>query len=227
MASRPNERSAKEWVKRRREKALLGSLARVDDPVQRNPATDDPTDEVEALRARVDALRGDLRALPDEEPPAEIWSAVERRVFEAARAPRSGAWRTASVASAAALLAAVATTLWHQVSDVPEETRSTGTEVRALVEESQRLERSLHPELADGRSKIRLGGGDRLRWQASREALVYRLGDIDDELTAVSLAPDADRARAARLWRERVELMQLLGDLERVEEWQAVRTVMF
>jgi hypothetical protein len=57
--------------------------------------------------------------------------------------------------------------------------------------------------------------------------MLYRLADIDDELTAESLAPSADAERMAALWRQRVELMRSLGELERAREWQAYRAVVF
>jgi hypothetical protein len=99
-----------------------------------------------------------------------------------------------------------------------------GDTVRRLIAESQRLERDLAP---GSRFAVDPGSDRARRWQASRDAMLYRLADIDDELTAESLAPSADAERMAELWRQRVELMRSLGELERAREWQAYRAVVF
>ena len=172
----------------------------------------------------VDGLRATMRALPEDTVPAEVWATIERRVFLAP--PQRVARRTASIAAAAALVAVIATSLWHNAGermDAAENARAE-RDLLALVEQSQRLERALLAEL-ESRGRIGLGDDDRLRWQSSRDALLYRLTDIDDELVRVSA--DDERERAERLWRERVEIMRSLGELERVEKWRAVQTVVF
>jgi hypothetical protein len=194
------------------------------------------SDEVSSPRADDDLqhvpgvanVRAALRALPQEPAPPDIWKEVERRMARSARpAPRS---RVLVYASAAALLAIVGTLVLVRLateSARPATVQQTDPDpVSALVAESQRLERDLFAKRASPR--ISIDSRDYVTaWATSRDAVVYRLADIDDELLIQSLAPVRDPARAERLWRQRVELMQSLGDLERAQQWQAYRTVVF
>jgi hypothetical protein len=173
-------------------------------------------------------LRAALRALPQEPAPPDVWQEVERRMTRSARPARRP--RMLVYASAAALLAVVGTLVLVRLGT--ESARPAAVPpadpdpVSALVAESQRLEHDLSASRASPRISID-SRDDVTGWQTSRDAVVYRLADIDDELLMQSLAPVRDPARAERLWRQRVELMQSLGDLERAQQWQAYRTVVF
>jgi hypothetical protein len=173
-------------------------------------------------------VRAALRALAQEPAPPDIWKEVERRMTRSARPARRS--RVLIYASAAALLAVIGALVLVRLGT--ESSRPVAVQqpnpdpVSVLVAESQRLERDLFASRASPR--ISIDSRDYVTgWQTSRDAVVYRLADIDDELLMQSLAPVRDPARAERLWRQRVELMQSLGDLERAQQWQAYRTVVF
>jgi hypothetical protein len=197
--------------------------------------------ELRTMHEALDALRASLRALPDDVAPADVWARVDRRLDRTNARGRQRSrerhrlrkrlrsrktWIGFAAAAALAVAAVGVFTLLRSGAAPPVSIRSDAHDaaVRRLMAESQRLERDLAP----GPRFAVDPGSDRARqWQTSHDAMLYRLADIDDELTAESLAPSADAERMAALWRQRVELMRSLGELERAREWQAYRAVVF
>ncbi len=127
-----------------------------------------------------------------------MWEAVERRTGARSHR-RKSVW---SVAAAAAALLAVSAGVWV-VARAPVEPPA-GT-LALLMAQSQQLERGV----------ARHGAPKDAAWSASRRALVYRIADLDRELAPLSIDPSRDPARAERLWRQRVGLMQSLTELDR------------
>jgi hypothetical protein len=171
-----------------------------------------------SLRALSRAAEGSLRALS---------RAAEGSLRALSRAAE-GSRRWLGYAAAAVVVAAIGGAFVMRGPAPPiAATLDDDTTIRRLVAESQRLERDLAPHRSGPRFAVDPDGSRSMQWAASREALFYRLADIDDELTVQSLAPSANPERMAELWRQRVELMQSLGELERAQQWQAYRTVVF
>ena len=181
-------------------------------------------------------MRRSLAALPQEDVPADVWHVVLQRtggVPRSERAPRRRpAFRYVGLIALAACVAVAAVIVPRVPNREPPATPTASTALPALVAESQRLERglsgsafSLQPSALDLIARDASAG--ETNWQSSRRALVYRIADLDDELSALNFAPERDRARAEALWRRRVELMHSLAEVERAQEWQNYRTVMF
>jgi hypothetical protein len=130
-------------------------------------------------------------------PPDELWPLIERRTQPPTRRRHGAAWLAAAAGVLVAATAAVVTIERPRQSDA-------AREIPALVAQSQQLERHV-----GWTSPPRDG------WGASRQTLVYRIADLDGELAPLSIDPARDPARAERLWRQRVALMQSLSELDR------------
>jgi len=213
-----------EWATHRRRMAWLDSFVRHDGDALQPSADDDAM----RLNAEVQALRSTLRALPEEPAPDEVWNEVERRLTRSTPRAANTNRRWIAYAVAATFAISIVGVLVMRPPSAPIATAPDGdSTIRELIAESQRLERDLAPYRSGPRFAVDPDGSRSVQWAASRDTLVYRLADIDDELTVQSLTPSANSERMAALWRQRVELMQSLAELERAQQWQAYRTVVF
>ena len=148
-------------------------------------------------------LRDEIRALPELEPPPDLWD----RVTAAAAARRRPGRSRAPLALAACLVAAVALSILvversgrnggvdHQVLAAP-------VSAADLIAESQRLEERLRSLPFHG------AYGDTGR------VLAYRIADVDGALNAMYLREMDDSAERARLLHQRVLLLQSLVEVE-------------
>lgn len=176
----------------------------------------------EDARATLKILReikhqlGELEAL---RPPAELWATIESR----AAAPQRR-WRlSAQLATAAAVFLGVALTVV-----VLNPLKSTDDADGLLVDPAQEAQFNPLPELRNESQRLEslvsfaspIGRDDSAQW-----ALVYRIADIDQELTRLSGGDVPDNARLAELWRQRVALLASLMEVQRGEA--SLRTAIY
>jgi len=149
--------------------------------------------ELERLHQRVAALK----ALPSLTPPRDRWPLVRDAVVVTRRRVRWARAGWSAVAAAAALVVAIGvSTIGPGVEAVSAE------EIEALVEESQQLEQVLETLYRQGRVV------DGMRAAAIAE-LEDRIAIVDWGIQRAQ-AGAASREELARLWRERVTLMDQL-----------------
>lgn len=168
-------------------------------------ACPDCRDGLERLRR----VRAGLAALPDFAAPPIAWSRIRERTAR----PQTVSRRTAPMAAAASLLAALAIA-WLLVAPPATETTAPDSSatwpygrppVSGLMAENARLEALLSqlPEL----HTTRLGTAYTVA------AIEDRLALVDDRITTVAFEPHAPEV-AEELWRERVTLMNSLVQVQ-------------
>ena len=161
---------------------------------------------------RLSAIRSEMQALPQFEPPAMAWDRIRQTIPERRRGLRLSKVGLAAAAVAAITLTTIALIASHS------DRRSTGTapalveaqtpgpqvipHLDELVAQSQQLERLLR-KLPD-RPRI-----ERVSTAATIDTLEQRIQWLDFQM---STAPDGDLSeeQSRQLWRERVELMDSL-----------------
>jgi predicted anti-sigma-YlaC factor YlaD len=150
--------------------------------------------EFERLHQRVAALK----ALPALRPPRDRWSAVRATIATERRRRRRLhiTWGSLAAAAAAALVVGV------QALRVRTETTASAVDLRALVEQSQRLEEALRTY--DPTSRVLNG-----RAASAVAELEDRIAVIDLGL-AEAQSRGASRDELLELWRQRVQLMDEL-----------------
>lgn len=161
------------------------------------------------------ALKAEIRALPELDPPPGVWDRVL-----ATSAARQRWMSRRPFALAACLVAAVALS----VLVVEQSERDAGmghdapvmqASVADLIAESQRLEERLRSLPFQG------AYGDTGR------VLAYRIADVDGALNALYLQDMGDSAERARLLRQRTVLLQTLVEVESQDRAAVFRRVAF
>ncbi|MCZ6640772.1 MAG: hypothetical protein O7F71_04305 [Gammaproteobacteria bacterium] len=195
--------------------------------------------EIEAdpeSRVRLQVLREikhALNELPGIDPADEVWQNIEQRLRQTEGLPeererqrqRGSTWRHswANLATAATVFfAAALSILWFNPMDdgVPEITRAPLSD---LVLRSQQLEsRVFYPQ---ARSAVPAG---QVAWNSSQQALLYRIADVDSELQELQELQRNyeenyeeqmhDPEERERLWRQRVELLESLIEVQRRQQ---------
>lgn len=138
-------------------------------------------------------IRAALLALPDVEPPHDLWPEV------LAALPKRTPWyqRAPMALAASVFLAAVASVVMLQSQ--PEPT----AEWASLMDRSQQLETQVYGN-----------GVPTARWNATQRSLAYRIADVDQQINDSSaLAPataPADENETVALLQQRVELLETL-----------------
>ena len=162
------------------------------------------------------ALKADIRSLPELDPPPDLWARVM-----AASATRQRRTSRRPLALAACLVAAVAlSALVIERSEREAATSDTGfsaqTSVAELIAESQRLEERLRSLPLQG------------RYGNTGRALAYRIADVDGSLNSLHSQDIGDGAeQRARLLQQRVVLLQSLVEVESQDRGAALRRVAF
>jgi len=146
---------------------------------------------------RLAAIRWQLRGLAPEVLPDGAWQGIAARL-QAPRARRRGA--IMALAAAASVLVGVGTALWIG-SPLPE---ADGGALVSLEARSHDLEQVL--ARAEGRARVM-----DLRTAATVAQLQDQIGVIDETITLVG---GRDAQLSARLWGQRVQLMQGLTELQ-------------
>ena len=163
--------------------------------------------------AAVEALRDELRELPNLAAPPAVWTNVIACVDRAARRRRR---RLPVALAASALLACTATIAFLASSpQAPSVNAAPASELAALLEHSRRLE--------EGRRAI-----PPLPPSGTELVLRARIGGIDASLND-QLLQEATLSfdRRERLLRERVDLMESLMHIERDRHRELVRQAVF
>ena len=161
------------------------------------------------------ALKADIRSLPELDPPPDLWARVM-----AASATRQRRTSRRPLALAACLVAAVAlSALVIERSEREAATSDTGfaaqTSVAELIAESQRLEERLRSLPLQG------------TYGNTGRALAYRIADVDGSLNSLHSQDIGDGAERARLLQQRVVLLQSLVEVESQDRGAALRRVAF
>ncbi len=160
----------------------------------RGVADDDP--DFVAARNEVDWLRQRLAALPPLSPPRDLWDSIEARVARRERRMRAAhRW-----GAAAATIAGVALTIGVMLQRDANAVAS----IEMLIGTSQQLERSFGAMVATSADSSEVG-----------RVLAYRIAAVDAALNQMSAQDRADTAESARLWQQRVALLESMLDLER------------
>jgi hypothetical protein len=164
-------------------------------------------------RATVQSLREikhQLGDLDEVAPPAGLWEQIEKQGAAPVRSNRM----PFQLATAAAVFVAAALTIvvfnpLQKNGDIPAtiEPRAQVTSLPALLDESQRLETLVSAAVVQPAD-------------SAQQALVYRITDIDEELTRLATSDVPDNARIAELWRQRVALLESLMEVQRGEASQ-------
>lgn len=161
---------------------------------------------------RLSALRSEMQALPQFEPPAIAWDRIRQTIPERRRGLRLSRVGLAAAAVAAITVTTIALIAGHSdrrsIGAAPELVEAETPAKRAiphveeLVAQSQQLERLLRK--LPQRPRI-----ERVSTAATIDTLEHRIQWLDFQL---STAPDGDLSdeQSRQLWRERVELMDSL-----------------
>ncbi|MDY6945732.1 MAG: hypothetical protein SXG53_08440 [Pseudomonadota bacterium] len=158
---------------------------------------------------RLSAIRSEMQALPQFEPPAIAWDRIRHTVPERRQGLRLSKVGWAAAAVAAITLTTIALIAGHadrRTSAAPALVESGAPPVSPhldeLVEQSQQLERLLR-KLPD-RPRM-----ERVSTAAAIDTIEQRIQWLDFQL---STTPDADlnEEQSRQLWRERVDLMDSL-----------------
>jgi hypothetical protein len=164
------------------------------------------------------SLRSALRRLPACEPPAVIWRRIEASLAGPgvpsapgghAAGARSAHYAVAAGLAAILVLAAVVLSGHSGSSDVPEHVEQavdSGGDLAELLAESARLERALV-------SLPRHDGVIRVGTASTIAGLEDHIAWLDAELS-MSAAFDMDPSYREVLWRERVDVMNALVDVQ-------------
>ena len=161
------------------------------------------------------ALRAEIRSLPDIEPSPDLWDRVM-----AASATRQRRTSRRPLALAACLVAAVALSALviersEREAGINDTAFTAQASVAELIAESQRLEERLLALPFQG------AYGDTGR------ALSYRIADVDGVLNALYAQDIGDSAERARLLHRRVVLLQSLVEVESQDRGAVLRRVAF
>jgi hypothetical protein len=159
---------------------------------------------------RLSAIRAEMQALPQFEPPAIAWDRIRHTIPERRVGLRLSKIGLAAAAAAAITLTTIALITSHSdrrsIGAAPALVEAEAPPViphlDELVEQSQQLERLLR-KLPD-RPRI-----ERVSTAAAIDTIEQRIQWLDFQL---STAPDADlnEEQSRQLWRERVDLMDSL-----------------
>ncbi len=176
--------------------------------------------EIEAdseSRAHLKALREikhALNELPGIEPADEVWQNIDQRLRLNENLERQRGFKQrypwANLATAATVFfAAVLSILWWNPGDEGVTGLPTAP-LSDLVLRSQQLESQVfYPQ-----AKRRVPAGQ-LAWNSSQQALLYRIADVDLELNWYYEDQLPDPQERERLWRQRVELLESLVEVQR------------
>ncbi len=161
------------------------------------------------------ALRAEIRALPELDPPPGLWDRVT-----AASAARQRRTSRRPFALAACLVAAVALSALviersERDAGIDDAASAAQASVAELIAESQRLEERLRALPFQG------------AYGATGRALTYRIADVDGALNALYLQDIGDSAERARLLRRRAVLLQSLVQVESQDRGAVLRRVAF
>ena len=180
---------------------------------ERAHALEADADVREALTA-LREIKQSMGDLPEVHPSPEVWQRIQERGIKASpRAPRS-AWldRFPMAAAASVFFAAVIGMLvWRPFDDGAGAPAVQPVQLGDLVSRSQQLESEVWVPVTNAPT-------------TSESALFFRLADIDAELNALepgrvagTLSAEDERWRAA-LWERRVQLLEHLRTVQRVEQ---------
>lgn len=161
---------------------------------------------------RLAAIRGELQAMPQFEPPAMAWDRIRQAVPEQNRGLRPHRVGLAAAAAAAVTLTVIALVTGYAdrrnadataaIAEVVPAAEDPTPHLNELVAQSQELEQLLR-KLPD-RPRI-----ERVSTAATIDTIEQRIQWLDFQLSS---APEGDlsEAQSRQLWRERVELMDSL-----------------
>jgi hypothetical protein len=165
--------------------------------------------EIEAdpeSRGRLKSIRdikAALNALPGMHPPAEVWQNIDQRRWPAGRDTR-----TIVAVAATVFLAAAISILWWNLADDRRAELPTAPP-SDLVLRSQQLESQAFYRLVPDAETA-----GRMVWGSSQRAMRYRIADLDSELNSEYAAQRHDSLTRERLWRQRVELLESLVEVQ-------------
>jgi predicted nucleic acid-binding protein len=171
-------------------------------------------------------LKHELNELPAVAPPADAWNNIRARTVQ--QRPGFAEWTSRfplATAASVFLAAALAIVVWDpanlyeaanpapvQFVDIMtpdlsgDPALTTAADFTALVSRSQQLESQL------------LSGVDSYRgWSPTQRALLYRIADVDSELSRYGAGELTDPASRAQLWQQRVEALESLAQSRRMQ----------
>ena len=155
-----------------------------------------------------------LNELPGIDPADEVWRNINTRLrrnksLESQHGfkPRYS-WANMAVAATVFFAAALSILWWNPgdngLTEVP------AAPLSNLVLRSQQLESQVfYPQV---RNVVPAG---QLSWNSSQQALLYRIADVDSELNSDVENQLPDALERERLWRQRVELLESLLEVQR------------
>ncbi len=155
-----------------------------------------------------------LNELPGIEPADEVWQNIDQRLRLNKNLERQRGFKRrypwANLATAATVFfAAALSILWWNPADEGVTGLPTAP-LSDLVLRSQQLESQVfYPQ-----ARRRVSAGQ-LAWNSSQQALLYRIADVDSELNWYYEDRLPDPQKRERLWRQRVELLESLAEVQR------------
>ena len=161
------------------------------------------------------ALKAEIRALPELDPPPGLWDRV--MAASAARQRRTSRRPFALAACLVAAVALSALVVERSERDVGINNAATAAQasVAELIAESQRMEERLRALPFQG------------TYGSTGRALAYRIADVDGALNALYLQDIGDGADRARLLHRRAVLLQSLVEVESQDRGAVLRRVAF
>ena len=161
------------------------------------------------------ALRAEIRALPELDPPPDLWDRV--MVASAARQRRTSRrpFALAACLVAAVALSALVIERSERDAGINDAASTAQASVAELIAESQRLEQRLRALPFEG------------VYGTTGRALSYRIADVDGALNALHAQDIGDGAERARLLQRRVVLLQSLVEVESQDRGAVLRRVAF
>lgn len=190
---------------------LISDLLAHRDGERLDPEISAQIDADPQARGELDMLRRikhELNELPAIQPDERIWAEIS----QASDAPRSWVLRYPFATAASVFLAAaLAIVAWNPVGELaPDEGTAAVVLADGGLADLMSRSRMLEAQLSGRGMQAGQFGSS-----SSEQALMYRIADVDEQLTRLYEAPRLDVARREALWAQRVELLQSLKDVQR------------
>ena len=161
------------------------------------------------------ALRAEIRALPELDPPPGLWDRVMTASAARQRRTSRRAFALAACLVAAVALSALVIERSERDAGINDAVLTAQASVAELIAESQRLEERLRTLPFQG------------AYGATGRALAYRIADVDGALNALHAQDIGDSTERAQLLHRRVVLMESLVEVESQDQGTALRRVAF
>lgn len=199
---------------------LISDLLAHRDGERLDPVVSAHIDADPEARRELDVLRRikhELNELPGMEPDPRIWAEISQRQDSG----RGWTLRYPMATAASVFLAAVLTVVvWNplrEIADGADHSPGDGAGSPVVLAHGDLAALINRSRLLEARLPARGVPAAHFRGNSSQRALIYRIADLDAQLTRLYEEPEVDLARREMLWAQRVELLKSLADVQQGE----------